>query len=109
MLSLSYDAAHDEYQAHLLSQQGLEFISVMQVQQQSWGSIRQPSAQFDIGQILPLETLLKRYLASRPHHLLEAELEKGSTGWVYELEWIESGRVVKLHLDAQNGQILTHF
>lgn len=61
----------------------------------------------EAGHILPLQTVIQRLARERPGHLLEVELERKGTRWVYEIKLLEpNGRLVKLKLDARTGALL---
>lgn len=61
----------------------------------------------EAGQILPLQTVIQRLARERPGQLLEVELERKGTRWVYEIKLLEpNGRLVKLKLDARTGALL---
>lgn len=59
------------------------------------------------GKVLPLSVLLERLQRSHPGEVLELELESEHGRWLYEIKLLEpGGRVVKLEVDAQTGQVL---
>lgn len=59
------------------------------------------------GDILPLTDILKRANKEYPGQLIEAELDDGHGGMVYELVIISAeGRVYKLYYDARSGELL---
>ena len=61
------------------------------------------------GEIIPLEQLLQQVINSQKNklHLLEAELERESGRYVYELELVdEQGVVRELLFDAKTGEAL---
>ncbi len=57
------------------------------------------------GDILPLETILKKYQASAPGDILEIEFEIEEGQPVYEIEWLDAdGQVWEWKIDARNGE-----
>lgn len=59
------------------------------------------------GEILPLRTVLERLEKELPGQVLEVELERKQTQWVYEVKLLQrDGRRVKLLLDARDASIL---
>lgn len=61
----------------------------------------------EAGEILPFDVIVERAQALAPGLVLEAELEKEGTRYVYELEMLtEGGKHAKLHLDAKTGEVL---
>lgn len=59
------------------------------------------------GQILSMEAVLQHAGAVQPGELIEAELEREDGRYVYELKIIDAeGRLHKLELDAQSGDVL---
>jgi uncharacterized membrane protein YkoI len=59
------------------------------------------------GQIISMEEVLRYAHTLQPGQLIEAELERERGGYVYELKIIDGdGRIHKLELDAQNGELL---
>ena len=59
------------------------------------------------GQIMSMEDVLKHARTIQPGQLIEAELEREKNGYVYELKIIDAeGRLHKLELDAQSGDVL---
>ena len=59
------------------------------------------------GEILPLEQVLMKVKDGRNWRLLEAELEKEDSIWIYEFELVdEQGQVHELEVDARNGTTL---
>jgi len=59
------------------------------------------------GQVLPLKTVLERLEREHPGQVLEVELERDDGRWVYEVKLLQAGgRLVKLELDADSGEVL---
>ncbi len=59
------------------------------------------------GQVLPLKTVLERLERDHPGQVLEVELEREDGRWVYEVKLLQAGgRLVKLELDADSGEVL---
>ncbi|MBE0510770.1 MAG: PepSY domain-containing protein [Chromatiales bacterium] len=59
------------------------------------------------GQIMSMEEVLKHARSIQPGQLIEAELEHEKGSYVYELKIIDAeGRLHKLELDAQSGDVL---
>lgn len=64
-------------------------------------------AALQAGEILPLPKVLESVSKDHPGHVLEVELDRENGRWVYELKILQSnGQIVKLELDARNGQVL---
>lgn len=60
------------------------------------------------GQVLPLKTVLERLEREHPGQVLEVELERDGSRWVYELKLLQSGgRLARLKLDAGTGEMLS--
>ncbi len=67
----------------------------------------QARAALESGQVLPLKTVLERLEREHPGNVLEVELERKSSGWVYEIKLLEpGGQLTRIKLDAQTAQIL---
>ena len=61
----------------------------------------------DEGRILPLETIIERAKKHRAGRVVETELEKKSTGYVYEIELVdENGTLWELKFDATSGVLI---
>jgi uncharacterized membrane protein YkoI len=61
----------------------------------------------EAGEILPLRTILERVERDHPGQIMEVELERKDTGWIYEIKLLKtSGVLVKLKIDARNGAVL---
>jgi len=59
------------------------------------------------GEILPLFKLIKTAQNLHPGELLEAELERKTGGYVYEIEIAgDDGRFYELYFDATTGELL---
>lgn len=59
------------------------------------------------GEILPLRTVLERVERKHPGQVMEVELEREKTGWIYEVKLLRpGGALVKLKIDARNGTVL---
>ncbi len=59
------------------------------------------------GEVLPLKTVLERLERLRPGTVLEVELERKSSGWVYDIKQLEAGgQVARIRLDARTAQLL---
>ena len=62
----------------------------------------------DSGDILPLETILKKVRAIQPGKILEVEFETEHGQKIYEIEILEAdGEVVELKIDATTGKHLS--
>ena len=60
------------------------------------------------GEILPLETILEKAKTIRAGKVLEAELEKKSGGYIYEIEIIaDDGSIWELKYDAKTANLLS--
>jgi uncharacterized membrane protein YkoI len=58
-------------------------------------------------EILPLRTLLARIERQHPGQIMEVELEREHGRWRYEIKLLrKDGALVKLEVDAQNGNLL---
>lgn len=61
----------------------------------------------EAGKILPIEDILKRARDAQPGEVVEVELEREDSRFVYEVKLIDDGdRVHKLELDAASGEVL---
>jgi uncharacterized membrane protein YkoI len=61
----------------------------------------------EAGEILPLRTILERIERDYPGQIMEVELERKDTGWIYEVKLLrKGGALVKLKIDARNGVII---
>lgn len=61
----------------------------------------------DAGQILPLETIIERARKIQAGRVVGTELEKKSTGYVYEIQIAdENGTLWELKFDAANGALI---
>lgn len=59
------------------------------------------------GEILPLETILKRFPSNEYGKLLDLEVEREHGTVVYEIEFLRAdGRIIEVEVDARNGTIL---
>lgn len=64
-------------------------------------------AALQAGDVLPLSVVLDRLAREQPGQVLEVELEREDGRWVYEVRLLQpGGRLVKLELDARNGELL---
>lgn len=77
----------------------------------SWASDRSDHdlarTAMETGQVLPLKTVLAHLERQRPGNVLEVELERKGSGWVYEIKQLEAGgQLARIKLDAKTGQIL---
>lgn len=64
-------------------------------------------AAMESGQVLPLKTVLAQLERERPGTVLEVELERKASGWVYEIKQLEAGgQLARIKLDARTAQIL---
>ncbi len=60
------------------------------------------------GEILPLRTILERIERDYPGQVLEVELERKDSRWLYEIKVLQAaGMVVKLKVNAQDGNVLS--
>jgi uncharacterized membrane protein YkoI len=61
----------------------------------------------EAGEVLPLRTILERVERDHPGQIMEVELERKETGWIYEVKLLKTGgALVKLKIDARNGIVL---
>jgi uncharacterized membrane protein YkoI len=61
----------------------------------------------EAGEILPLRTILERVERDHPGQIMEVELERKKSGWIYEVKLLKTGgALVKLKLDARTGTVL---
>lgn len=61
----------------------------------------------EAGDILPLETILKKIQATHPGKVLEVELEEKQAQLVYEIELLDDkGKVWQLLVDPRSGSLL---
>lgn len=61
----------------------------------------------EAGEVLPLRTLLERVEHDYAGQIMEVELERKATGWIYEVKLLKSGgALVKLKMDARTGTVL---
>jgi len=61
----------------------------------------------EAGEILPLRTILERVERDHPGQIMEVELERKDTDWIYDVKLLrKGGALVKLKIDARNGAIL---
>lgn len=68
---------------------------------------QEASAALQRGEILPLAGILDRIAQQVPGDVLEIELEREKTGFVYEIRVLTpEGRVRKLKADARDGRVL---
>jgi len=62
----------------------------------------------DSGDILPLETILKKVRSIQPGKILDLELEREDGQIIYEIELLTtSGSVLELKINAQSGELLS--
>jgi len=60
-----------------------------------------------MGEVLPLPTLLEKLQRTHPGKVLELELERDDGRWIYEVKLLQTnGQLLKLELDAGTGQLL---
>lgn len=61
----------------------------------------------EAGDILPLETILRKVNKTHPGKVLEVELERKHGKLIYEIELLDaSGKVWELKVDPRNGEVL---
>jgi uncharacterized membrane protein YkoI len=61
----------------------------------------------EAGEILPLRAILERVERDAPGQILEVELERKDSRWLYEVKVLRpGGSLVKLKLDARDGTLL---
>ena len=59
------------------------------------------------GEIVPLRTILERVERDYPGQIMEVELEREDTRWLYEIKVLRTGgALVKLVFDARDGMQL---
>lgn len=62
----------------------------------------------DAGEILPLETVISSATSQKPGRVIEAELKKSRSGYVYEVELVDkSGVVWELVFNARTGELVS--
>ena len=62
----------------------------------------------DSGEILPLETIIKKVRAIQAGKILEVEFETEHGQKIYEIELLKSdGKVIELKMDATSGEHLS--
>ena len=62
----------------------------------------------EAGQILPLRSILEIVETRYPGQVLEVEFEHEDGAFLYEIKVLQpQGKLVKLELDARNGQVLS--
>lgn len=60
------------------------------------------------GEILSLREIAARVERDYPGELIEVELDRGRSGWEYELTILgQGGNVIKLRVDARDGSFLS--
>ena len=58
-------------------------------------------------EVLPLTALLERLHRTYPGQVLELELEREGSRWIYEIKLLQAGgQLLKLEVDAATGQVL---
>ncbi|HEY9200167.1 MAG TPA: PepSY domain-containing protein [Gammaproteobacteria bacterium] len=61
----------------------------------------------ELGDVLPLQTILEKYRTDYPGRVIEVELEKKHGRMIYEIEIIDDrGEVRELYIDARNAELL---
>lgn len=61
----------------------------------------------ETGEIMAMEQIMTRAREEQPGHLIEAELDREDSRYVYELKILDAdGRVHELEMDAASGQVL---
>lgn len=61
----------------------------------------------EAGEILPLRTILEKIERNYPGQVMEVDLERKETRWVYEIKVLRTGgELIKLKLDARDGALL---
>ena len=64
-------------------------------------------AAVQVGEVVPLSTVLERLQRSHPGQVLEVEPERDSGRWIYETRLLQAdGQLLKLELDARTAQVL---
>lgn len=60
------------------------------------------------GVIIPLEDVLKNVQKTRPGRVMEVELERKHSRYIYEIEIADdNGRVWELEIDASDGSLIS--
>ena len=68
---------------------------------------REAQRLLESGAILPLETVLEKARSTQPGRILEVELEREGSRFIYEIELLdEAGVVWELELDAVSGELV---
>ncbi len=63
----------------------------------------------DLGEILPLEQIIKAAKAKQSGRVIEIELENKDGRYLYEVELLNArGEVWELYFDATTGQLIKH-
>lgn len=61
----------------------------------------------ELGDVLPLQTILEKYSTDYPGRVIEVELEMKHGQIIYEIEIVnDRGVVHELYIDAENGELL---
>jgi uncharacterized membrane protein YkoI len=59
------------------------------------------------GEVMPLRRVLERLEREQPGQVLDVELEREDSRWVYEIKLLQpSGQRIKLTLDARSAELL---
>ncbi len=59
------------------------------------------------GEVMPLSAILERVARQHPGNVLEVELEREQSRWIYELKLLQpNGGLMKLEVDARDGTVL---
>ncbi len=63
----------------------------------------------ELGEILPLEKIIKAAKARQPGRVIEVELEKKDGRHIYEVELLNmQGEIWELYFDAATGELIKH-
>ena len=61
----------------------------------------------EAGEVLPLQTILKRIEPEYPGQVMDVELDRDEGRWIYEIKVLRAGgSLVKLKVDARDGTVL---
>lgn len=67
----------------------------------------QARSALESGQILPLQQILQQVSKDYPGQVIEVELDREKSGWIYEIKQLSAdGVLTKLEVDAKTGVVL---
>ncbi|MEZ0371037.1 MAG: PepSY domain-containing protein [Candidatus Sericytochromatia bacterium] len=108
LISLEYNERRRCYRIGLLSSQGQVLRYELDPASGRLTALagRQDQPELPIKGLLPLEKLLQQVFGRAHYQLLEAELKWDDAQPVYELEWLQQGRIQEARFDARSGKRL---